>query len=61
LHFANPWVVSIGTGVLLIVVIVRLPGGLAGLVHSLKERMVRGLHELEQPQAPPPAPVQAPD
>jgi len=61
LHFSNGYVVPIGIGLLLIVVITRLPGGVAGLIQSVRERAVRAL--VEKPlgsspgDAPPPAPV----
>lgn len=54
--FANEFVVSIATGILLISVIVRAQGGLAGVVLSIREAIVRGLAGLEQaPPAPPAA------
>lgn len=56
LDFLNDWVVSIGTGVLLIIVIVRAPGGLAGLVLGIRDRLVHALEELNAAQAPAPAP-----
>ena len=49
LDFANDYVISIGTGLLLITVIVRARGGLAGLVQRVKEALVRGLAGFEQP------------
>ena len=49
LDFANDWVVSIGTGTLLLVVIVRLRGGLAGLVQTARHRLVDTLNTLDQP------------
>jgi ABC-type branched-subunit amino acid transport system permease subunit len=45
-HSANQWVVNIGTGTLLILVIVRVRGGLAGLVQSMRLGMVESLAEL---------------
>ncbi|HMC52384.1 MAG TPA: branched-chain amino acid ABC transporter permease, partial [Acidimicrobiales bacterium] len=51
-HFSNGWIVPIGTGTLLLVVIVRARGGVAGVVQVLREKLVRGLDELA---APPPA------
>ena len=51
-HFSNGWIVPIGTGALLLVVIVRARGGVAGVVQALRERLVRGLDELA---TPPPA------
>ena len=53
--FANDFVVSIATGVVLITVIVRAQGGLAGLVFRIREAIVRGLAGFEQ-SAPPPGP-----
>jgi branched-chain amino acid transport system permease protein len=47
LHFANQWVVSIGTGALLITVIIRMRGGLAGVVQSLRHNVVEALDELD--------------
>lgn len=49
IRFDNPWIVNIGTGVLLLIVIVRLRGGLAGMVNFLRERIVVGLDALSQP------------
>ncbi len=43
LHFANGWIVEIGTGVLLIIVITRAPAGLAGLLGWAKQEMVEDL------------------
>jgi branched-chain amino acid transport system permease protein len=51
-HFSNGWIVPIGTGALLLIVIVRARGGVAGVVQALRERLVRGLDELA---TPPPA------
>lgn len=53
--FANDFVVSIGTGILLITVIVRAQGGLAGLVLRVREAIVRGLAGFEQQALRPPA------
>jgi branched-chain amino acid transport system permease protein len=52
LDFANDFVISIGTGILLITVIVRARGGLAGLVQLVREAVVRGLASFEQPDPP---------
>lgn len=52
LEFANDWVVFIGVGVLLIVVIVRAPGGVAGLVHAIRTRLVVALDDLARQQQP---------
>src|SRR5437867_1473762 len=48
-HLSNAWIVPIGTGILLLVVIVRARGGLAGLVHAIRDYIVVGLAE---PAAP---------
>lgn len=54
----NRYVVPIATGFLLLVVIVRARGGIAGVVQEIRFRFVRGLVEMAQtPPAPPPAPV----
>ena len=55
LAFANPWFVSIGTGVLLILVLTRLRGGLAGLLQELRDRMVGGIAALDAEDAEPSA------
>src|SRR5204863_8545635 len=55
LSFANPWFVSIGTGVLLILVLTRLRGGLAGLLQDLRDRMVGGIAALDSEDAEPSA------
>ena len=54
--FANDYVVAIGTGVLLINVIVRARGGLAGVVQRAREGLVRGLAGFEQGPPPPAEP-----
>ena len=56
--FANDWLVTIGTGLLLIAVIVRLRGGIAGLVQRVREGLVRSLDELATPVAPQSSPPQ---
>jgi ABC-type branched-subunit amino acid transport system permease subunit len=58
LDFANPWVVNIGTGTLLILVVVRIRGGMAGLVQSLRYELVEDLDALAT-EAPPPEPAAA--
>ena len=50
-HFDNPWIVPIGTGVLLLVVILRARGGLAGIVQRVRETMVTSLDDLAQNQS----------
>lgn len=47
-HFDNPWIVPIGTGILLLVVILRARGGLAGLVQRAREGLVTSLDDLAQ-------------
>jgi branched-chain amino acid transport system permease protein len=49
-HFDNPWIVPIGTGILLLVVILRARGGLAGIVQRVRESMVTSLDDLAQNQ-----------
>ncbi len=52
----NRYVVPVTTGILLLVVIVRARGGLAGLVQEIKFRLVRSLVELgETPTSPTPS------
>lgn len=55
----NRYVVPVATGILLLVVIVRARGGLAGLVQEVRFRLVRTLVELGEtpPPSPPPAPA----
>jgi branched-chain amino acid transport system permease protein len=53
LHFDNPWIVPIATGLLLIVVIVRARGGLGGLVQAAREDMVKSVNLLMAPVEPP--------
>lgn len=57
-EFDNPWLVPLGTGALLIVVIVELPGGMAGLLQRLRHGAVETLVDLAE--APPPAPTPTP-
>lgn len=63
LHFANGWVVEIGTGLLLLTVITRAPAGLAGVLGEARERLLRAVVALDRtPSTPPdqqPAPVTA--
>jgi hypothetical protein len=46
-HGINDWVVLLGTGALLFVVITRLPGGLAGLIQALRDLAVRSVASLD--------------
>lgn len=55
LHFANGWIVEIGTGVLLLVVILRAPAGLAGLLGFLKRELVDDLVTLAESERRPAA------
>ncbi len=45
-HFENGWLVPIGTGLLLILVITRAPSGLAGLLGFARKEMVTDIVEL---------------
>jgi branched-chain amino acid transport system permease protein len=56
-HFENPWIVPIGTGLLLIIVIVRFRGGIAGVIMAARERLVEGLHALSEPISGPTTPA----
>jgi branched-chain amino acid transport system permease protein len=47
-HFENQWIVPIGTGILLIVVITRAPGGIAGALQRLKHGAVETLDEIDR-------------
>jgi ABC-type branched-subunit amino acid transport system permease subunit len=49
-HFDNPWIVPIGTGLLLLIVILRARGGLAGIVQRVRESIVTSLDDLAQNQ-----------
>jgi ABC-type branched-subunit amino acid transport system permease subunit len=53
-HFDNGWIVPIGTGILLIVVITRAPAGLAGIVQWLRGEVVETLDDLDRLGAPQP-------
>jgi ABC-type branched-subunit amino acid transport system permease subunit len=53
LRFDNPWIVPIGTGILLLVVLIRARGGAAGAVAIGRERLVASLEEPYSPAAPP--------
>jgi ABC-type branched-subunit amino acid transport system permease subunit len=56
----NPWIVPIGTGALLLIVIVRAPGGLSGLVQRIRLSLVTGLHNMSEHGAPPSTPSVVP-
>lgn len=53
----NPWVVPIGTGILLVVILVRAQGGLAGLLQFFKQKVVESLGSISEA----PLVKQAPD
>jgi branched-chain amino acid transport system permease protein len=59
-EFENQWLIPIGTGILLIVVIVRARGGLAGLVQRGREEVVGALVDLSDPQPQPQTGVAVP-
>lgn len=50
-HFQNGWIVPIGTGILLIMVITRAPGGLAGLLGFARKGMVTEIVSLAEAEA----------
>jgi ABC-type branched-subunit amino acid transport system permease subunit len=50
--FDNLWIVPIGSGLLLLVVIVRARGGIAGLFSLIREKVITGIDEIAP--APPP-------
>jgi ABC-type branched-subunit amino acid transport system permease subunit len=54
-HFNNDWVVPIGTGVLLIVVIVRARAGIAGLFSTVREQVISAVDDVSQ--SPPSSPT----
>ena len=49
----NPWIVPIGSGILLLLVIVRARGGIAGIVQAVREKLVVALEEMAQHTVPP--------
>jgi len=55
IKFSNPWVVPIGTGIALLIVIIKARGGIAGGVQWIRGAMVQAIDEMSQ--APPPAPA----
>jgi branched-chain amino acid transport system permease protein len=57
LKFDNGWIIPIGTGLLTLLVITRLPGGLAGLFLRGRHAVIETLVELEE--AAPPLPSRA--
>ena len=55
IKFENLWIVPIGSGILLLIVLLRTPGGVAGAVARVREGLVKSLDELAQQQGQPPA------
>ena len=49
----NPWIVPIGSGILLLLVIVRARGGIAGVVQAAREKLVVALDEMARQPVPP--------
>jgi ABC-type branched-subunit amino acid transport system permease subunit len=49
LEFENGWLVPLGTGALLLVIIIEAPGGAAGLIHALRRRSLEALVEISEP------------
>jgi ABC-type branched-subunit amino acid transport system permease subunit len=56
--FNNLWIVPIGSGLLLLIVIVRARGGVAGLLALIREKVITGIDEMSP--APPPAAAEPP-
>ena len=52
IHFKNLWIVPIGSGILLFMVITRAPGGIAGLLHLSRRELVTDLVELREAERP---------
>jgi len=58
--FDNQWIVPLGTGALLLVVIVEAPGGVAGLLRAVQRRVLGRLVDIAEreerpdPEVPPP-------
>lgn len=51
----NPWIVPLGTGALLLVVIVDAPGGAAGVLHAARRRVVGTLVDIAEAEPGPTA------
>ena len=66
-HFSNGYIVPIGTGTLLLVVIIRFQGGVAGVLQSMRASVIGGLNELagdtprDTPSGPPSDPTRPAD
>jgi hypothetical protein len=56
IELENLWIVPIGTGILLLVIILRARGGLAGLVFRLRDGLVQSLDEMAQASTTPSSP-----
>jgi ABC-type branched-subunit amino acid transport system permease subunit len=60
LKFDNQWVVPLGTGALLLVIILEAPGGAAGALHAIRRRFLEVLVAIdERPPLGPPASTSA--
>ena len=57
LKFENGWIIPIGTGLLTLLVITRLPGGLAGVFLKSRHTVIEALVELEESEPAPGTPV----
>jgi ABC-type branched-subunit amino acid transport system permease subunit len=57
LQFENGWIIPIGTGILTLIVITRMPGGLAGLILHARRGAIETLVDLEESTPPPSTPV----
>lgn len=55
----NPWIVPLGTGLLLLIVIVEAPGGAAGVLHAARRRVVGALVDIAEAE-PEPMPTRTP-
>ena len=53
----NPWIVPLGTGALLLIVIVEAPGGAAGLLRAVHRWTLGSLERIAEADAEPPPPV----
>ena len=50
----NRWIVPIGTGILLVVILVRARGGIAGLMQTIKYHSASVLYDIGEAEGPPP-------
>jgi branched-chain amino acid transport system permease protein len=51
--FNNDWIVPIGSGILLIIVIVRARGGIAGITAWIREKVITAIDEVSHVPPPP--------